>query len=74
MEKLGVRPERLRLEWISSAEGARFARIMREMEEMRQNVTSEEIEHTKKVLAEERMKKKKKGEEEEELEPQAEAA
>ena len=42
---------------------------------MRQGVTPEEIEHTRKILAEERTKKKKKGEEEEEeLEPQAEPA
>ena len=27
---LGIEPERLRLEWISAAEGARFARIMTE--------------------------------------------
>ncbi len=54
MEKFGVRPERLQLEWISVAEGSRFTRIMRNLEEMRQKVTPEEIEHTKKVLAEQR--------------------
>ncbi len=53
MEKLGLRPERLQLEWISAAEGPKFARIMRDMEELRQKVTQEEIEHTKKVLASE---------------------
>ena len=52
MEKLGIRPERLQLEWISAAEGPRFANIMRDLEDMRQKVTPEEIEHTKKVLAE----------------------
>ena len=57
LEKLGIRPERLQLEWISSAEGARFARIMRELEEMRLKVTPEEIEHTRKVLAERRLSK-----------------
>jgi heterodisulfide reductase subunit A len=51
MEKLGIRPERLQLEWISAAEGPRFAQIMRDLEEMRKKVTPEEIEHTKKVLA-----------------------
>jgi heterodisulfide reductase subunit A len=55
MKKLGIRPERLQLEWISAAEGARFAEIMRKLEEMRQKVTPEEIEHTKKVLAEQRL-------------------
>jgi len=51
MEKLGIRPERLQLEWISAAEGPRFASIMRELEDLRQKVTREEIEQTKKVLA-----------------------
>jgi len=55
MEKLEIRPERLQLEWISAAEGSRFAQIMRNLEEMRQKVTPEEIEHTKKVLAEWRL-------------------
>jgi heterodisulfide reductase subunit A len=53
MEKLGIRPERLQLEWISAAEGPRFAKIMEELEEMRQKVTMEEIELTKKILTEE---------------------
>ncbi len=57
MEKLGIRPERLQLEWISAAEGPRFAQIMRDLEEMRKKVTPEEIEHTKKVLAEQRQHK-----------------
>ena len=74
MEKLGIRPERLRLEWISSAEGARFARIMGDLEEMREQVTPGEIEHTKRVLAEQRLKKRKDGEQEEVLEPQAKPA
>jgi heterodisulfide reductase subunit A len=51
MEKLGIRPERLQVEWISAAEGPRFARIMTELEELRQKVTKEEIEETRKVLA-----------------------
>jgi heterodisulfide reductase subunit A len=50
MEKLGIRPERLQLEWISAAEAPRFAQIMRELEKMRQTVTSEEIEFTQRVL------------------------
>jgi heterodisulfide reductase subunit A len=57
LEKLGVRPERLQLEWISAADGQKFARVMRDIEELRKQVTAEEVEHTKKVLAEEREKK-----------------
>ncbi len=30
---LGIEPERIRLEWVSSAEGARFANIIREFTE-----------------------------------------
>ena len=30
---LGIEPERLRLEWISSAEGTRFAEVAREFTE-----------------------------------------
>ena len=33
LKELGVEPERLRLEWISSSEGDRFATIIREMVE-----------------------------------------
>ena len=51
MEKLGIRPERLQLEWISAAEGPRFAQIMRSLEDMRGDVTPEEIERTKEVLS-----------------------
>jgi hypothetical protein len=42
---------------------------MRQLEEMRQKVTSEEIEHTKKVLKEQRLAKKKAGEQEKIAEP-----
>jgi heterodisulfide reductase subunit A2 len=51
MEKLGIRPERLQLEWISAAEGPRFGQIMRELEKMRRTITPEEIEETKRILA-----------------------
>jgi heterodisulfide reductase subunit A len=51
LERKGIRPERLQLEWISAAEGQKFALVMREIEEMRKKVTQEEIEHTKKVLS-----------------------
>jgi len=32
-EQLGIDPERLRLEWISAAEGEKFAKTIREMTE-----------------------------------------
>jgi heterodisulfide reductase subunit A len=51
LEKKGIRPERLQLEWISSAEGSRFQKTMIEIEKLRKTVTPEEIEHTKKALA-----------------------
>ncbi|MFV2066196.1 MAG: hydrogenase iron-sulfur subunit [Pirellulales bacterium] len=34
LEKAGVRPERLQLEWISAAEGQKFAKVMGQMEEL----------------------------------------
>ncbi len=54
LEKLGIRPERLQLEWISAAEGPRFAQIMRQLEEMRRKVTPEEIAYARKVLSQRR--------------------
>jgi heterodisulfide reductase subunit A len=51
LEREGIRPERLQLEWISAAEGQKWARVMRELEEMRQGVTREEIEATREALA-----------------------
>jgi len=50
LERAGVRPERLQLEWISAAEGHKFAKVMRQMEELRKTVTLEEIELTRKAL------------------------
>jgi heterodisulfide reductase subunit A len=49
-KKWGIRPERLQLEWISAAEGPRFAEIMRGLEEMRKKVTAEEIEFTREKI------------------------
>ncbi len=69
MKKWGIRPERLQLEWISAAEGPRFAQIMRQLEEMRKQVTPEEIEHTRKVLKEQRLAKVKAEPEEKVPEP-----
>jgi heterodisulfide reductase subunit A len=50
MEKLGMRTERLQLEWISAAEGVRFAEVMKRMEALRQSVSDQEVEETIKAL------------------------
>ena len=50
MEKEGIRPERLQLEWISAAEGVRFAEVMTRMEELRKSVSRQEIAETIAVL------------------------
>jgi heterodisulfide reductase subunit A len=59
MEKLGLRKERLQLEWISAAEGLRFQEVMRKIEDLRNTVTPDEVEETKKILEKERTKPKK---------------
>ena len=58
MERLGIRPERLQLEWISAAEGQKFSRVMHELEEMRSKVTEEEVQETMKILEKEEEKEK----------------
>ena len=50
LEKAGVRPERLQLEWISAAEGQKFAKVMAQMEELRKTVTQEEIDSAREAL------------------------
>jgi heterodisulfide reductase subunit A len=50
MEKIGIRPERLQLEWISAAEGVRFANIMTQMEDLRKKVSRQEIAETVAIL------------------------
>ncbi len=50
LEKAGVRPERLQLEWVSAAEGQKFARVMTQMEELRKTVTADEIAHAREAL------------------------
>ena len=50
MTRLGIRPERLQLEWISAAEGIRFADKMKEMEVLRKSVSAEEIADTIELL------------------------
>jgi heterodisulfide reductase subunit A len=59
MDKWGLRKERLQLEWISAAEGIRFSQVMERMEELRKDVTKQEIGETKKIL-EQKLKKRKK--------------
>ncbi len=51
LERLGIRPERLQLEWISAAEGQKFAAVMRRLEDLRRTVTAEEIALTRAALA-----------------------
>ena len=60
LDKLGIRPERLQLEWISAAEGARFAQIMRDLEELRKKVTPEEVAQTRETLAQQKTAREKK--------------
>jgi heterodisulfide reductase subunit A len=55
LEKHGVRPERLQLDWCSAAEGQKWARIMVGVEELRANVTVEEVEEAKEALKGERV-------------------
>lgn len=50
MEKIGLRAERLQLEWISAAEGLRFKEVMEKMERLRQSVTEQEVAETKRIL------------------------
>jgi len=51
MEKLGLRPERLQLEYISAAEGQKFARVMRELDELLTQVSPAEVEETMELLS-----------------------
>jgi heterodisulfide reductase subunit A2 len=51
MEKLGIRPERLQLEWISAAEGSKFARVMKEIDTLLREVTPEEVQKTMEILS-----------------------
>ena len=57
LEKAGVRPERLQLEWISAAEGQKFAKVMGQMEELRQTVEPQEMAHAREALKKKPKKK-----------------
>ena len=61
-DKLGIRADRLRLEWISAAEGQKFARVMRQLDEALKTVTRDEIEETTRILREEEEKARRKAE------------
>jgi heterodisulfide reductase subunit A len=50
MEKMGLRAERLQIEWISAAEGLRFKEVMEKVERLRQSVTEQEVAETKRIL------------------------
>ena len=54
MAKLGIRPERLQLEWISAAEGVRFADVMRRLEALRRDVSATEIAESVEILTNQR--------------------
>ncbi|MEM0007069.1 MAG: CoB-CoM heterodisulfide reductase HdrA2 [Candidatus Bathyarchaeia archaeon] len=51
MEQNGLRKERLQLLWVSAAEGERFTSKIYEMQKIVESITSEEIEHAKKVFS-----------------------
>jgi heterodisulfide reductase subunit A len=52
LEKQGVRPDRLQLDWVSAAEGQKWAKVMRELDELWAGVTAEEMEQTREALKE----------------------
>jgi heterodisulfide reductase subunit A len=52
MKKYGLREERLQLDWISSAEGSKFARRARELQDVLKGVSPEEIKRSIEVGAE----------------------
>jgi heterodisulfide reductase subunit A len=56
LERQGIRPERLRLEWVSAAEGQKWARLMHDLEKLRQTVTRKEVQATVKILGQKRKK------------------
>jgi len=56
LERNGIRPERLHLEWVSAAEGQKWAQLMRDLEELRVTVTREEVEEAKEILGRKRSK------------------
>jgi len=55
MDKLGLDPGRLQLEWCSAAEGPRWQHIMEQVEEKRLSVTAGEILETSQLLKEKKV-------------------
>jgi heterodisulfide reductase subunit A len=43
LEKMGISPERFRVEWISAAEGAKYTQVIREMDETLRSMDAERI-------------------------------
>ena len=60
MEKMGLRTERLGLEWISAAEGLRFQEVMEKMEKIRKSVTPKEIAETMRIVKKQKTRSKSK--------------
>ena len=52
MDQLGIRPGRLQLEYISAAEGQKFVRVMRELDDLLHKVSPEEVQATVRILDE----------------------
>ena len=52
LERKGIRPERVQLEWISASEVGKFVKTMNELEEFRKKVSIDEIEETRRILNE----------------------
>jgi heterodisulfide reductase subunit A2 len=57
MEKLGINRDRLRLAWVSAAEGAQFARVIQEMADGLHKLTREQIEETAELFRKQAGKK-----------------
>ncbi len=51
MEKLGVNKDRLRLAWVSAAEGSQFARVIQEMEQGLKKLTPKQVQRDAEKLA-----------------------
>jgi coenzyme F420-reducing hydrogenase delta subunit len=43
LERMGISPERFRVEWISAAEGAKYARVIKEMDETLKSLDPEKL-------------------------------
>ncbi len=56
LDKLKVRPERLQMEWISAAEGQKFASVMRKLDSKRVDVTQDEVDYTTEALKADKLK------------------